>query len=77
MIFIPYKLDKTQPPTHHRKLSVFLDFQKTSLSITNKQIFSWGTKKVPTSYTLHIVTIVITRNYAKLHATNPIVSTCC
>jgi len=41
MIFILYKLyilssDPTLKPTHHRKRSAFLPFQKTSLSIIYK-----------------------------------------
>jgi len=52
MLFILYKLyilspytNRTPKPTRHRKLSAFLRFQKTSLSMIYKLFSSWGPNK--------------------------------
>ncbi len=55
MIFILYKLyflspytNPTPKPTPYRKLSAFLDFQKTSFCMIYKLVCSWGPKIFPT-----------------------------
>ncbi len=55
MIFILYKLyflspytNPTPKPTPFRKLSAFLDFQKTSFCMIYKLVCSWGPNIIPT-----------------------------
>jgi len=47
-ILSPYT-NSIPKPTHHRKLSAFLHFQKTLLSMFRKLFSSWGSKNVPIS----------------------------
>ncbi len=66
MVFILYKLYILSPytapipkPTHHRRHSAILHFQKTSLSLIYKLVSSWGPKNVPTRTRILDIAIVV------------------
>ncbi len=66
MVFILYKLYILSPytapipkPTHHRRHSAILHFQKTSLSLIYKLVSSWGPKNIPTRTRISDIAILV------------------
>ncbi len=75
--FTPHHTNPTPKPTPHRKLSAFLDFQKTSFCMIYKLVTSWGPKKwgphnvINTRYThTHTHTRTPTNSWRQWTSTN-------